>query len=158
MTLRHGMRALLCGALVMAALPALAEDRFAAEGTFDIPAGAHFSPDRLKRIGEFFEKQIADNKIPGAVVLIQQHGKPVYKQFFGVRDPDTGQPMTDDTIFRLHSMTKPLTSFAAMMLVDEGRLKLDEMISQRLKLEDINVAFDEMRRGELARSVIVFDQ
>ncbi|MNL74646.1 S-(hydroxymethyl)mycothiol dehydrogenase [compost metagenome] len=40
----------------------------------------------------------------------------------------------------------------------QGRLKLDEMISQRIKLEDINIAFDEMRRGELARSVIVFDQ
>ena len=130
MTLRNGIRALLCGALLVAVMPALAEDRFAAEGTFDMPAGAHFSHDKLKKIGEFFEKQIADNKIPGAVLLIQQHGKPVYKQFFGVRDPDTGQPMTDDTIFRLHSMTKPITSFAAMMLVDEGKLKLDDPVSK----------------------------
>ena len=128
MTFRYGMRALMCGALLLTAMPALAEDRFAADGTFDIPAGAKFSQDKLKKIGEFFQKQIADNKIPGAIVLIQQHGKPVYREFFGVRDPDTKQPMTDDTIFRLHSMSKPLTSFAAMMLIDEGKLKLDDPV------------------------------
>jgi CubicO group peptidase (beta-lactamase class C family) len=130
MTLRHWVRSLVCGALMLAASPVVAEDRFASEGTFDIPAGAHFSPEKLAKIGEFFRKQIADGKIPGAIVLIQQHGKPVYREFFGVRDPDTHQPMTDDTIFRLHSMTKPITSFAAMMLIDEGRLKLDEPVSK----------------------------
>jgi CubicO group peptidase (beta-lactamase class C family) len=136
MTLRHRMRALLCGALLLAsflflaASPSLAEDRFASEGTFDIPAGAHFSQQKLARIGDFFRKEIADGKIPGAVVLIQQHGKPVYREFFGVRDPDTNAPMTADTIFRLHSMTKPITSFAAMMLVDQGKLKLDDPVSK----------------------------
>ncbi|MET0878675.1 MAG: serine hydrolase domain-containing protein [Tardiphaga sp.] len=129
MILPLAKRALLCGALLLAS-PALAEDRFAAEGTFDIPAGAHFSQEKLATIGEFFTKQIADGKIPGAIVLIQQHGKPVYEKFFGVRDPDTGQPMTADTIFRLHSMTKPITSFAAMMLIDEGKLKLDDPVSK----------------------------
>ena len=129
MILPLAKRALLCGALMLAS-PALAEDRFAAEDTFDIPAGAHFSQEKLAKIGEFFTKQIADGKIPGAIVLIQQHGKPVYEKFFGVRDPDTGQPMTADTIFRLHSMTKPITSFAAMMLIDEGKLKLDDPVSK----------------------------
>ncbi len=129
MIVPHAMRALLCGALLLAASPAWSEDRFASEGTFDIPAGAHFSEAKLARIGEFFDKQIADGKIPGAIVLIQQHGKPVYKEFFGVRDPDTKAPMTEDTIFRLHSMTKPITSFAAMTLIDEGKLKLDDPVS-----------------------------
>ncbi|MGM4904717.1 serine hydrolase domain-containing protein [Tardiphaga sp. 866_E4_N2_1] len=129
MTMRHRLRALLCGALLLAGSPVLAQDRFAAEGTFDIPAGAKFSQEKLAKIGEFFRKQIADGKIPGAIVLIQQHGKPVYKEFFGVRDPDTKQPMTDDTIFRLHSMSKPITSFAAMMLIDQGKLKLDDPVS-----------------------------
>jgi CubicO group peptidase (beta-lactamase class C family) len=130
MILPPAMRVLLCGALLLAAMPASAEDRFASEGTFDIPAGAHFSQAKLARIGDFFRKEIADGKIPGAIVLIQQHGKPVYKEFFGVRDPATNQPMTDDTIFRLHSMTKPITSFAAMMLIDEGKLKLDDPVSK----------------------------
>lgn len=130
MILPPAVRALLCGALLLSVAPAAAEDRFALEGTFDIPAGAHFSQEKLAKIGEFFRKQIADGKIPGAIVLIQQHGKPVYKEFFGVRDPDTNQPMTDDTIFRLHSMTKPITSFAAMMLVDQGKLRLDDPVSK----------------------------
>jgi CubicO group peptidase (beta-lactamase class C family) len=133
MNRRHAMRALLCGALLVAAsvvtVPVAAQP-FASEGTFDIPAGAHFSQAKLARIGDFFRKEIADGKIPGAIVLIQQHGKPVYKEFFGVRDPDTNQPMTDDTIFRLLSMTKPITSFAAMMLIDEGQLKLDDPVSK----------------------------
>ncbi|WP_168203071.1 MULTISPECIES: serine hydrolase domain-containing protein [unclassified Tardiphaga] len=154
--LRHGIRALLCAALMVAAFPALAEDRFSAPGTFDIPASAHFSHDRLKKIGEFFEKQIADNKIPGAIVLIQQHGKPVYKQFFGVRDPDTGQPMTDDTIFRLHSMTKPITSFAAMMLVDEGRLKLDDPVSKYIpSFGSVKVGVEKkLENGEKALEIV----
>jgi CubicO group peptidase (beta-lactamase class C family) len=126
----HSMRALLCGAALLVATPAHAEDRFSSEGTFDIPAGAHFSQEKLARIGDFFRKQIADGKIPGAIVLIAQHGKPVYKEFFGVRDPDTNAPMTADTIFRLHSMTKPITSFAAMMLIDQGKLKLDDPVSK----------------------------
>jgi CubicO group peptidase (beta-lactamase class C family) len=130
MTKRHGLRSFIAGVLLLAASQADAEDRFAAEGTFDIPAGAHFSQAKLARIGDFFRKEIADGKIPGAVVLIQQHGKPVYREFFGVRDPDTNQPMTADTIFRLHSMTKPITSFAAMMLVDQGKLKLDDPVSK----------------------------
>jgi CubicO group peptidase (beta-lactamase class C family) len=129
MILPAAMRVLLCGALLLAAGPASAEDRFAAGGTFDMPAGAHFSPEKLAKIGEFFRQQIVDGKIPGAIVLIQQHGKPVYREFFGVRDPDTNAPMTDDTIFRLHSMTKPITSFAAMTLIDEGKLKLDDPVS-----------------------------
>jgi CubicO group peptidase (beta-lactamase class C family) len=130
MILPQAMRALLCGALLLTAPAFAADDRFAAEGTFDIPAGAHFSPEKLKRLDAFFEKQIADGKIPGAILLIQQHGKTVYDGHFGVRDPDTRLPMTDDTIFRLHSMTKPLTSVAAMMLIDEGKLKLDDPVSK----------------------------
>src|SRR4051812_6220906 len=64
------------------------------------------SPDRLERITEFFNNEIATGKLPGAVVLIQQHGKPVYLKCFGVRDVATNVAMTPDTIFALHSMTK----------------------------------------------------
>ncbi|MET0219164.1 MAG: serine hydrolase domain-containing protein [Tardiphaga sp.] len=130
MTMRHGFRSLIGGVFLLAASHAAAEDRFASEGSFDIPAGAHFSQDKLARIGEFFRKEIDNGKIPGAIVLIQQHGKPVYREFFGIRDPDTNAPMTADTIFRLHSMTKPITSFAAMMLIDQGKLKLDDPVSK----------------------------
>jgi CubicO group peptidase (beta-lactamase class C family) len=111
----------------------------------------------LSQPGEFFRGEIADGRIPGAIVLIQQHGRPVYFEKFGVRDVATGLPMTDDTIFTVYSMSKPVTSVAAMMLVDEGKLKLDEMISRRIKLAEINGAFEELKQGEIARSVIMFD-
>src|SRR4030081_2097890 len=107
MNSRHGLRSLGCAALltgVASIAPALAE------GTFDLLAGAHFNPQKLERIGEFFRSEIADGKIPGAIVLIQQHGKPVYFEKFGVRGAATQLPMSDDTIFTVYSMSKPVTS------------------------------------------------
>ena len=65
-----------------------------------------------------------------AVVLIQQHGRPVYLKSFGVQDVETRIPMTADTIFALHSMTKPITSVAAMMLIDAGKLSLADPVSK----------------------------
>jgi CubicO group peptidase (beta-lactamase class C family) len=62
--------------------------------------------------------------------VIQQHGKPVYHEFFGVRDVATKLPMTDDTIFRLFSMTKPITSVVAMQLIEEGKFSLDDPIAK----------------------------
>ncbi|MBN9001948.1 MAG: serine hydrolase, partial [Rhizobiales bacterium] len=75
-----------------------------AEGTFDIPAGAKFSQTKLAKIADFFNNEIAQGKIPGAVLVIHQHGKPVYTGLFGVRDVATKQPMSLDTIFRISSM------------------------------------------------------
>ena len=119
------LRALACGALMLGAMPPAR-----AEGTFDIPAGAHFNPDKLAKIGEFFKNEIATGKIPGAIVLIQQRGKPVYHEFFGVQDVVSKQPMTDQTIFRLFSMTKAITAVASMMLLEEGKIKLDDPVSK----------------------------
>jgi CubicO group peptidase (beta-lactamase class C family) len=119
------------GRLVGAALLFFAVSSAArAEGTFDIPAGAKFSQAKLAKIADFFNNEIAQGKIPGAVLLIHQHGKPVYTGLFGVRDVATKLPMTTDTIFRISSMTKPITSVAAMMLIDEGKLKLDDPVSK----------------------------
>jgi CubicO group peptidase (beta-lactamase class C family) len=100
------------------------------DGTFDMPPGAHFNPAKLERVGDYLRDQVANGKIPGANLLIQQHGKPVYHQFFGVRDVATKQPMTDDTIFRVFSMTKPITSVVAMMLIEEGKFSLDDPVSK----------------------------
>jgi CubicO group peptidase (beta-lactamase class C family) len=119
------LRALASGALVLAATS------FArAEGTFDIPPGAHFNPDKLAKVTEFFKNEVATGKIPGAIVLIQQHGKPVYNESFGVQDVGSKAPITDHTIFRLFSMTKAITSVVAVQLVEEGKLKLDDPIAK----------------------------
>jgi CubicO group peptidase (beta-lactamase class C family) len=94
------------------------------------PKPAVFSPEKLGRIDDFFNDEVATGKIPGAMVLIKQHGRQVYFKTFGMSDTDTGRPMTPDSIFPLHSMTKAITSFAAMTLVDQGRLKLDDPVSK----------------------------
>jgi CubicO group peptidase (beta-lactamase class C family) len=72
---------------------------------------------------------VTTGKLPGAVILIQQHGRPVYLKCLGVRDVTTRLPMTPDTIFALHSMTKPITSVATM-LIDAGKLSLDDPVSK----------------------------
>ena len=99
-----------------------------AEGAMAKPAV--FSPEKLARIDDFFNNEVATGKIPGAMLLIKQHGRQVYFKTFGISDTDTGRPMTPDTIFPLHSMTKTITSFAAMMLVDQGKLRLDDPVSK----------------------------
>src|SRR6267142_707180 len=89
-----------------------------------------FSRAALDRIGDHVRNEVTTGKIPGAILLIQQHGKPVYFQSFGVRDPATGQPMTPDAIFQIYSMSKAVTSVAAMMLVEDGKLSLDDPVSK----------------------------
>ena len=116
------------GRLLAAALSsAIFINTAAADQTANVPSP---SPNKLQRITEFFNNEVATGKLPGAVVLIQQHGRPVYLKSFGVQDVETKIPMTPDTIFALHSMTKPITSVAAMMLIDAGKLSLADPVSK----------------------------
>src|SRR6266404_4262021 len=85
-------------------LPAIAVGAGNAESP--LAASSSFSPEKLDRVGDYIRNEIATGKIPGAILLIQQHGKPVYFETFGVRDPATGQPMTPDSIFQIYSMSK----------------------------------------------------
>ena len=99
---------------------------------------------QIEHLSEFFEHEVKTGKIPGAVVLIQQHGLPIYLKCFGVRDVTTHRPMTPDTIFALHSMTKPITSVAAMMLIDEGKLALSDPVSKYIpSFADVKVGIEE---------------
>jgi CubicO group peptidase (beta-lactamase class C family) len=120
------LRPFFVGALLTLATVAPAS----AEGTFDIPAGAHFNAEKLAKVGDFFRNEVATGKIAGAIVLIQQHGKPVYHESFGVQDVVSKAPITDKTIFRLFSMTKAVTSVAAMKLIEDGRIKLDDPVAK----------------------------
>src|SRR6185312_3228236 len=93
------------------------------------PAGT-FSSARLERVGDYLRNEIATGKIPGAIILVQQHGHPVYFEKLGVIDVATGRPMSEDAIFRWYSMSKPITSVAAMMLVEDGKLALGDPLSK----------------------------
>ena len=97
---------------------------------FGPPPNAPLSVEKLARIDDFLNDQVAQGEIPGAIVLIQRLGKPVYFKWFGKRDVDAGIDMTPDAIFPLHSLTKTVTSFAAMMLIDRGRIKLDDPVAK----------------------------
>src|ERR1700738_782964 len=125
MNFRPFSHSLLCGALFALVMTPPA----CADGTFDIPPGAHFNPEKLAKIGEFFKNETTTGKIAGALLLIQQHGKPVYHESFGVQDVTTKAPITDKTIFRLYSMTKPITSVAAMTLIEDGKIKLYDPVA-----------------------------
>ncbi|MBJ7406931.1 MAG: beta-lactamase family protein [Bradyrhizobium sp.] len=92
------------------------------------------SSEGLDRITAYFDNEVTSGRLPGAVILVQQHGKPVYLKCFGVRDTRTGLAMTPDTIFAIHSMTKPITCLGAMMLIDEGKLALTAPVSKYVPL------------------------
>ena len=116
-----------------------------AESQAAVAAG--FSQEKLARVGDYIRNEVATGKIPGAVILIQQHGKPVYFENFGVRDLESKRPMTADTIFRLYSMSKPITSVAAMMLVEDGKLSLDDPVSKYIPaFADLKVGVE--KRGD----------
>jgi CubicO group peptidase (beta-lactamase class C family) len=93
-------------------------------------SASSFSREKLRRVGDYIRNEVATGKIPGAIILIQQHGRPVYFENFGLRDVETKRPMTADSIFRLYSMSKPITSVAAMMLVEDGKLSLSDPVSK----------------------------
>ena len=90
---------------------------------------AGFSGARLARIENFINIEVARGLIPGAVMLIERKGETVLKRAWGYRNRAAGTPMTLDTIFRIHSMTKPLVSLTAVMLAAEGRLHLSQPVA-----------------------------
>jgi CubicO group peptidase (beta-lactamase class C family) len=111
------------------------------------PEQAGFSAKGLARIDAYIKNEIDKNKIPGAIMLIQRNGKTAYFNSFGVRDPGTKAAMTPDTIFRIYSMSKPITTVAAMMLVEEGKLQLDDPLSKYIPaFADVKVGVE--RKGE----------
>ncbi len=126
------MRKLACGLCPLAfaivlPLAALAQGMPAAE-----PESLGLSTKRLERIAPALRRDIAAGLIPGAVMLVARRGKLAYFEAFGMRDKARNVPMPRDAIFRLASMTKPITIAAAMMLVEEGRLSLADPISKYL--------------------------
>jgi CubicO group peptidase (beta-lactamase class C family) len=88
-----------------------------------------FIPERLGRLTAIMARQVDDKKAPGVSMLIARHGKIAYRESVGSLRPG-GPPMTDDAIFRIYSMTKPIVSVAAMMLVEEGRLLITDPVSK----------------------------
>lgn len=95
------------------------------------PQSLGFSPERLARLDRFItEKYLDSGKLPCAQVLISRHGEQVHEFVGGKRDVERGTACSPDTVFRIYSMTKPITSIAFMMLVEEGKVALDDPVSR----------------------------
>jgi CubicO group peptidase (beta-lactamase class C family) len=96
------------------------------------PETVDVSPGRLSRIRAVLQKEVDADRMPGAVVMIARRGQLIYSEAIGFQDKAAGKPMTKDAIFRIYSMTKPLASVGAMMLVEEGKIQLNDPVSKFL--------------------------
>ena len=103
------------------------------------PEAVGLSTERISRIDKVMETHVAQQEIAGGVTLLARHGKIAHLGVYGMMDVEAGKPMTPDTIFRIASMTKPITSVAVMMLYEEGHFRLNEPVSKYIP------AFKEMR-------------
>jgi CubicO group peptidase (beta-lactamase class C family) len=96
------------------------------------PEDVGLSTERLARLTKITQEHVEAGRLPGAVILIARQGKIAYFESFGHRDRDRGLAMTPDALFRIYSMTKPITSVAAMMLQEEGRFQIYDPVSRYL--------------------------
>ena len=95
------------------------------------PKKAGFAPERLNRITDHLNRNyIEPGKIAGCQTLVARHGHVAYFKSLGLMDRERRTPMADDTIFRIYSMTKPITSVALMMLFEQGQFQLNDPVSR----------------------------
>jgi CubicO group peptidase (beta-lactamase class C family) len=136
------VRWLTCSVIsLLSALPCA----LAAEIPVVAPATVGLSQDRLERITSVLAEHVAEDRIAGGVALIARRGEIGYFEPFGMKDREAGTPMRRDTIFRIYSMTKPVTSVGVMMLYEEGRFSLHDPVSRFLpELGGLRVAVEEI--------------
>src|SRR5436190_1594099 len=108
----------------------VAQLSFAASLPTARPQEAGMSAERLARIHTALQRYVDREEIAGAVSLVARHGRVVYQDTAGMMDREAGKPMQPDAIFRIASMTKPITSLAVMMLYEEGRFQLNDPVSK----------------------------
>ena len=107
------------------------------------PTEAGFDTEVLAQVNEDIEAKIADGKLAGAIGLIAKGDDVVFAETWGQRDREAELPMTEDTIFRIYSMSKPITSVAAMILAERGQLGLDDPVSKYLTgWDDMTILVD----------------
>ena len=109
------------------------------------PGKLGFDADRLERMTQAFQGYVDSGQLPGAVVLIARKDKVAYFRAFGFRDREQKSAMTTDSIFRIASMTKPIVSAGAMMLVEEGKLDIAAPVSNYLpEFKDLQVRVEQV--------------
>jgi len=117
------------------------------------PEQVGLSSERLQRLMDVIKADVDKRVIPGAVVLVARHGKVAFFETAGTRDPATKVPMTKDTIFRIYSMSKPITSVAAMVLWEDGKFNLSEPVSKYIpQMGGLKVGVE--KKDESGKSVL----
>ena len=96
------------------------------------PAEVGFDPQRLARIDEHFARYVDDGRLAGWTVVVARRDRVVHLTHHGLADVEAARPVGDDTLWRIYSMTKPITSVAALMLLERGLLALTDPVSQYL--------------------------
>jgi CubicO group peptidase (beta-lactamase class C family) len=94
------------------------------------PEAEGFDSARLARLDDYMAKAVADGRVAGMTTLLARHGKVVEFKTYGKADIAAGKPMNKDAIFRIYSMTKPLTGVAMMILYEEGKWRLDDPVTR----------------------------
>lgn len=94
------------------------------------PEQVGLSTERLNKVTAMLKADVEKGVIPGAILLVARHGKIAWFDTVGTRNPETKAPMTRDSIFRIYSMSKPITSVAAMVLFEDGKFNLSEPVSK----------------------------
>jgi len=143
------LRALSVAAALLMSVLAL---RPVAQSAMARPEDVGLSSERLARITEMMKRHIAAGEVSGGVTLVARHGKIAHLEATGVTDIDSKKPMTKDAVFRVASMTKPVTGVAIMMMMEEGKLKITDPVSKYIpSFKDLKVAVAEPRgRGAAA--------
>ena len=121
----------LCVVLILLVLAA-SDRALAQEPTVVKLEGVGLSSERLEYIGKIVQQDIDDKRIAGAVSLVIRHGQVAWFRAQEMSDREAGKPMRSDSIFRICSMAKPITSVAAMILYEDGKFMLDDPISNYL--------------------------
>src|SRR5262245_33855206 len=107
------------------------------------PSQGGFSGERLRHFDSAVRAEVDAGRIPGFVMLVARDGQVVLNDAYGKQDPNAGTPMTPDSIFRIYSMTKPIVSVAAMILVEEGRMQLADPVAKYIpELKDLKVGVE----------------
>jgi CubicO group peptidase (beta-lactamase class C family) len=94
------------------------------------PESLGFDAQRLAKLDAYMAKAVADGRVAGMMTLLARHGHVVAEKSYGYKSLATSAPMTRDTIFRLYSMSKPITGVAMMLLFEDGRWRLDDPITR----------------------------
>jgi len=104
------------------------------------PESVGMSTARLARLTDAFKKEIGEKRLPGVVMMVSRRGRLVYSTALGLRDPKGEDPMRTNSLFRIYSMTKPIVSVGAMLLVEDGTLLLNDPVSKWLPaFKDVKV-------------------